>query len=433
MPLDRLITRINPRRIFETYSGLPRDIYVLFVARVVNSMGSFVFPFLTLLLTKRLGLSPAEAGIVLLVSSVTFVPGSLIGGRLADRVGRKKVLVVASLSAAALFVPCAFLGNSPLVAVFIIGADFFSGMTNPAINALLVDRTHPDRRQAAFSLLYLGHNMGFAVGPILAGFLFNHAMPLLFLGDAATTIIAMALVIVFVQESKPDREEMERAGRINPHELPETGGLLGVLIRRPFLVAFMVLVMILNFVYSQVTFALPIQFTNVFADQGPVFYGIIMTTNAIVVTTLTTPIIALTRRIRPVHNLIIVGVLYTLGFGMVRFIHTLPLFIISTVIWTVGEVIGATNINVYVANHTPASHRGRMNSVVPILMGAGFALGPMLVGIFMEHNPAETVWTLEAALAVIGTAALFVLAITERRHRIAAKEINAAPAETEDG
>ena len=54
-----------PRRLLSTFSiykGLPSSIYVLFVAEVVNGIGIFVFPFLTLFLTKKLGMSEQSAG-----------------------------------------------------------------------------------------------------------------------------------------------------------------------------------------------------------------------------------------------------------------------------------------------------------------------------------------------------------------------------------
>jgi hypothetical protein len=44
-------------RIFAEYRGLPRSIYFLFLARIINSMGWFVFPFLTLFMKHKLHVS----------------------------------------------------------------------------------------------------------------------------------------------------------------------------------------------------------------------------------------------------------------------------------------------------------------------------------------------------------------------------------------
>jgi len=65
--------------VLKTYSGLPRSIYVVFFARIINSMGSFVHPFLTLFLTKSIGLRIETVGLFLMLAAFSSIPGSLIG------------------------------------------------------------------------------------------------------------------------------------------------------------------------------------------------------------------------------------------------------------------------------------------------------------------------------------------------------------------
>ena len=56
---------------------------------------------------------------------------------------------------------------------------------------------------------------------------------------------------------------------------------------------------------------------------------------------------------------------------------TFMVFVISTIVWTIGEILSAINSGVYIANHTPMSHRGRFNAVIPLITGTGFALVPL--------------------------------------------------------
>jgi len=114
------------------------------------------------------------------------------------------------------------------------------------------------------------------------------------------------------------------------------------------------------------------------------------------------------------------GMLYAVGFGMIRFVNTLPMFIVSTVIWSVGEVIGATNIDSYIANHTPASHRGRMNSFTPLFLRLGFSLSPFVMGLYVQHYPIRTVWTLSAGVAAGAAGALVLIGTMERLRAVAA-------------
>lgn len=408
---------LNPlRRSFAIYRGLPRAAYVLFVAQVVNSLGHFVLPFLTLILTARGGLNAAEAGRIVTIATMSFVPGSILGGRIADTFGRKRVVVVGFAIGIASFVIWGFIGDVAVLPWFVFVAEFSSGLIHPTIRALTADLTTPENRKAAYSLTYLGHNIGFSVGPLLAGLLFQRDLRVLFWGDAATSIVAMVLIVLFIRETRPDHQEIERVGREHPTEAAERGGVLSVLWRRPIVLAFMLTNVLMTLVYAQYTFALPLQINAVLGDTGPVIYGLVMTINALIVVFCTAPIVVATKRLRPVLCLALAALLYLVGMGSVYFVASAAMFVVTAVVWTAGEILSATNVDVYVANHTPIGHRGRMSAIVPIVTGAGFALGPIAVGAFIERFSVRQVWPLTALLSA-AAAAIFVLLATIDRAR----------------
>ena len=405
---------------FGIYGGLKRSVYVLFLARIINSIGSFVYPFLTLFLTDKLDYSASDAGLILMIVTTSFVPGSLLGGKLADSFGRKKILVTAQFLSAVSFIVCAVIPNKQLVPLFIIAAEFFMGIVHPTQTAMLTDLSRPENRKAAFSLLYLGHNIGFALGPLLAGLMYNSHPYWLFSGDALTTLISIFLVSLFIVESKPTEEQMEESiqKKEDEHaslERAEKGSVLKVLAARPGLIIFILLVMLMNFVYSQLTFSLPLFLKSVFGAEGAVLYGTTMTFNAVIVILGTTLVIGLTKNMKPIIAVMIAAILYAVGFGGIFFTHAFYIIIITAFVWTIGEILGATNIDVYIAAHTPMSHRGRINSIVPVIMGAGHAISPFLMGQFIERNSIRMVWPFASIFAVLSAAGLAVLYLVEKR------------------
>lgn len=405
-----------PHKLLSTYAGLDRSIYVLFIAQVVNSVGHFVHPFLTLFLTQKLGMGAMEASGYVFLSALAWVPSSLLGGRIADAVGRKKTLVAFHALPALALAPCAFLGASRIIAWLLIAASFLHGLAEPVNDAMIADLTRPERRKAAFSLLYLGFNIGVAVGPMLAGLLFTRHLVWFFLGDAATTLAAVALIAAFIRESAPTREQIERsfAGDSSP-ERAERGSLLSVLLRRPFLLAFMLIHVLLYFVYSQTGFSLPLQLAELFGEGGPKTFGLLMSFNAVVVITLTTPVLHFTARLTPALAVAASGLFFAAGFGMIGWLRSLPLFLLSTLIWTVGEILGATSAGAYVANHTPMTHRARFNAVVPLVMWSGRALGPPAAARLIEVYPVRAVWPLASGLSLAAAVLLGILCLLERR------------------
>ena len=118
--------------LFGVYRGLPKPLYTLFFVTVVNSVGIFVFPFLTLYLTGRLGMSQGDAGSFMFLISMVYIPGNFIGGKLADKLGRKRLMVVTQIISAALYIPCGFAAFSEFVPWLILASVFFDGLTDPA-------------------------------------------------------------------------------------------------------------------------------------------------------------------------------------------------------------------------------------------------------------------------------------------------------------
>ena len=313
-------------------------------------------------------------------------------------------------------VPCAFLGVSRVVPWLLIASSFLHGVAEPVNDAMITDLTPPDQRKGAFSLLYLSHNIGFAMGPMTAGFLFNRYLAWIFLGDAITTCAAVILIVLFVKESAPTQAQIEQSFKDDKSpERAERGSLLKVLKRRPFLLSFMFIHVILSFVYSQSAFSLPLQLSAVFAEGGPGRYGTIMSFNAVVVILLTTPLIHMTDRLKPVLTVAIASLFFSVGFGMVGLLHSLPLLLVSTLIWTIGEILEATNTSVYVANHAPITHRARINAIAPIIMWSGLGLGPPLSAQFLERFSVSRIWPLCFALSVLAATLLGLLYLLERR------------------
>jgi MFS family permease len=403
-------------KFLQPYAGLPRGIYILFMVRVINSMGSFVFPLLTLLLTDKIGLSADRAGIYVSLAGLSYLPGGLIGGKLSDHFGRKKIMIIFQGAAAVLLIPCAFLGKSMVIPWILIMVGVLNGAAQPANSAMIADMTNSENRKTAFSFLYLGINIGFSVGPLIAGFLYKNYLPLTFLGNALAAFISLTLLILFVDESMPCKGSTEQT-IINEDEKSEEGSVLKVLMQRPMVLAFALLSSVYTFAYSQGNFSTTLQLRELFGDNASKILGSIFFTNGIEVVTMTTIIVYLTKKYKPIFNISLAGFFFACGFGMLYFISSVPLYIFSTVVWTIGEILNATNSGVYIADHAPMSHRGRFNSILTIITGAGSAIGPLIMGRYIKVHGVRMVWPLVFTLTMVSAALMFILNVRERNRK----------------
>ncbi len=403
---------------FTQYKGLPKSVYVIAFQRFVTSLGNFIFPFLTMFMSQKLGLSTEVAGFWVLMSSIASICGTTVGGAVIDRMNRKLIIVTLSLINAVLLGSCGFLEPGMPVVYILILICFFNGFSSPASSAMISDITVPENRKESFSLLYLALNAGLAVSFTLAGYLFNDYYHLLFFGDALTTLISLIPFILLVPDSKPtkaDIEAIENSSR--DYEKFAEGTVFKSLFSRPFLVVFILINAVIAFIYSQHSFVIPLQLTDIFGEtSGPKYYGFIMSINTSMVIFFTPLILSLTKNFKPVANIFLATLAYTVGFGMMAFIDILPMFFVSVIIWTIGEIIHSVNTGVYISNHSPVNQRGKFSAITEFIRFFGQASAPAFMGIYLITHSYSSAWILTGFLALLCAVALALLYFFENKY-----------------
>jgi MFS family permease len=403
-------------KIIDTYRGLPRNMYIMFGATVINRFGDFVMPFLTMYLSRKIGLSFEMTGLIVTISSLIGIPSSFIGGKFADEIGRKKTYLISQGGAALSLLPCAFIKNPMLIVMFLMLSTIFHGAARPALTAIITDILPPNQRQQGFSLQYLGINVGVALGPIVAGFLFNNFLPMLFIGDAFTSFIAMLLIWKNIKEMKP---ENLKETVYSETEKEEKGSTINALLKRPQIPFFLLVYIIYSFVYTQHRFSLPLTTDVIFGESGASKFGLLMSINAFTVLFCTVTVTSLTKRFKPLVNITIAGIFYAIGFGMLGLINNYFLFVLSTIIWTIGEILVVTNFGVYLADNSPSNFRARFNAIGSLSWSIGAALGSSIAGKFIQEVGLDYIWLLTFLLSIAGIAGMSGITFLGSKRRIA--------------
>lgn len=401
-------------KLLKPYKNLPMSVYIIFFASIINNLGNFVAPFLTMFLTYSIGMKPEIVGIIVAVNSFVGLISSAHGGKLIDSMGRKKIFIIFRTTSAIALIMCAFTKDPIILTVLLILSNFLGGYSLPVYSTIITDITEGEQRSTAFSLQYMAMNIGFAIGPLLAGFLYENYLIWLFLGDALTTFISVLLVALYIPETKPDKSEISKL-RHNKLERAEEGTLLQAMMRRPTLMLFSLIIIIYFIVFSQFNFGLSLQIGELFGDKKAAIFGSLMAVNAIMCSIIPLILGAFTGKIKSALSMSIGGILYAVGFGMIFFINGYALFILSTMIWTMGEILIATNTNVYIADHTPASHRGRFNSIFPIIRKIGFMVGPMIAGLYVKYTSIRNLWLFLGTISVVAAAMMYRLYLMDSR------------------
>lgn len=400
------------------YKGLPKEIYVIFCARIVNAMGSFVMPLMTIILTDRIGLSKEAAGLYLSMNSLIYPLASMIGGKLADTIGRKTLIIIFDMLAALLYLSCGFVEPSMQLIYVILAASACMSVAGPAHESLIADITTPENREGAYALNYLGWNVGFAISPIMGGFLYRKYMPFIFIGQAVSAMLAISLIFFFVKETiGKAREDITDQRR--KLERKEEGSIISVLLRRPVLIYFALIAFGYNFTYSQWNFLLPIHTMQNFGSMGAQYFGWMASLNGMVVITFTPVLTKLSGKTNNIRKMVYGILLYAIGFGMFGVISSLPFFFLSVFTFTLGEILLSISTMPFIANRTPSSHRGRMSAVIPTIMQSGYAIGPMAMGRILNFISVENAWLMVGAISAVSAALM--LGLEKYEYRISSK------------
>ena len=399
--------------IFSIYSGFPRTIYILFICRLINAMGYFVFPFLTLFLTRNLSLSADKVGLYLMCVEIGRIIGALFGGRFTDIFGRKRTLISFQFAIAVFLFPCAFLGDSLIIPNLLTIAAFFNGATRPVYDAIMVDLSTPKNRKEIFSFIYLGLNLGFGIGSLVAGFLYTRYIKLLFLGNVAVILIVCIFIYINITETLPSEARLKN----NNDKSLQKQSLLKILLQKPIVIYFSLVSILFYLAHSQFFFSLPLQINYLFGQIGPRYFGMVMSFNCFIVVFMTMPVTLVSRQNRPILNVTFSGIFFAIGFGMLYWVYQFNWILVSTFTWTIGEILIRTNAGVYIANHSPVTHRGRFNSLVTISGSISRIIGPPILGLIITNLGIRQVWVLIFFTSIAATGLMYLLYLTEQGNK----------------
>src|SRR5258707_7854268 len=137
----------------------------------------------------RLGYSPGQAGLPIAAYGIGTLGACLLGGSLADRIGRRKTIVLSMFSAAVAMLCLSQARGLPLIMLCSGLAGLTGELYRPASSALLADLVPAGQRVTAYAAYRMAFNAGWAFGPAMAGLLAKHSFLWLFVGDAVTSFL----------------------------------------------------------------------------------------------------------------------------------------------------------------------------------------------------------------------------------------------------
>ena len=384
---------------FNQYRGLRKELYVLFIGRIMTNMGSMIWPMLTLILNSKLGLNAKEVAIWLLAFTFVSIPVSIIGGKLSDYFNKRNIIIICDIVSIICFLYCSLIEISFKAIVFIAIAGLFQQIEYPAYDALVADFTLPKDRERAYSLSYLGGNLGLMLSPTISGILFNDYLNIAFIISGISIALSTILISLFIKNV--EREESDTDINIYEKDISNKTNIFVYIFKNRVLRTFIVTFVLYSAIYNQFNYLMPLELTSQFKEKGSIIYGTLTSVNCITVVLMTS---LLTRKLRKVYEstkLIIGAILIILGNLIFKtFMPYIYFSYIAMIVFTFGEIIHNIGSRPFQTKRIPANYRGRFISVVLVFENLFVSLFRLLIGHLYDSYGSLTAWMI---VLVIGS------------------------------
>ena len=377
--------------------GLPPTVRLLLLGTLVNKLGSFIVPYLTLVLRREFALSAGRLGAIVAAYGVGSIVSLLVGGAITDRLGRRAALLLSLFGSGVLAIALAWAPNLHAFVLLLVLFGFLADLYRPAAAAIIGDLLPSAERAIGFAALRLAVNLGFAVSMTLGGVFADWNWRLLFIGDGATTLLYGTIVLFLIGETRV----AGGAGAL-AHAAPAS----------PLRDGTFLLVSASSLVFCTLIFVdfsvLPLTVT-LSAGYPAVVFGMLVGSNGLLIALFELPLVDALRGRRRLRVAAVGMALSAVGFGMVGFVMHWSWFLASVLLWTAGEILVVPQQNAFIVDWAPPEARGRYLGLYQATWSLGLALSPPLFLPLHERLGERAFWPLLTLLALPTVAVLLYL------------------------
>jgi MFS family permease len=402
--MNNLLTRTR-----NVYHAYPRAFWTYNIIVFIDRLGGFMlYPFFALYLTEKFDIGMSTVGILFAIFSIAGMMGSALGGALADRMGRKVVIVFSLIfsSLSALGIALAPSLEIFTAVVFVVGT--LSHIGHPAHEAVVADLLPQEKRAEGYGIIRVVFNLAVIIAPPLAGLLIANSYLTLFLVDAAISLLSAGIVLIALPETKP-----QALAHTKPETMKQTFAGYGRVFKDTSFLAFIGVTVMMTLVYMNMNSTLGVYLRD---QHGlpELSYGLLISINAVIVVLLQFWVTRRLQNYRPLLMMAAGSMLYAIGFAMYGFMAGFALFVVAMVVITIGEMIVTPFQQSLVASFAPEDMRGRYMAVSGLTWSIAFTVGPYFAGLMLDSGNPNLLWVFCGIVGIL--AALGFIILDKVRH-----------------
>lgn len=384
-------------KIIDQYRGLRKEIYVLFACKLIDNAGSMIGPMFTLILSIKMGMDGKTIALLMSIFTILSIPVQLVGGKLGDRLNKKLIINVCDIASSLIYIVCGYIGlNKATLFVYMFGS-LIQYVESPIYDSLVADFTTSADRDKAYSLIYVGLNLGLALAPTIGGFLLKDYLWLMFVISGVGELLSIIVFNIYIKniEVVVDESNIYETSKDNTN-------ILKIFSENNILIYILIIFSLGAFTYTMYGYLMPLTLKDIHGDLGSVFYGTMSSMNCVVVFTCTVFITNLLSNTKSINKIMIGSGLQLIGYLIfLLFLGKTFAYYIAIIVFTFGEIVNTISTSPYLTRRVPLNYRSRVFSVFTVSETIVQCIGELIVGSLYDEFGNTLPWIVTMTTLVV--------------------------------
>ena len=389
-----------------SFKGLSREVWWLALITLVNRAGTMVIPFLSLYLTQSLGFTLENVGSIMTSFGLGSLVGAWIGGKLTDRLGYYKVMLISLITTGILFIGIQFLTSFWAICIGIFILMVFADAFRPAVYVALNAYSKTENKIRSVSLIRLAINLGFSAGPALGGIIISSlGYSALFWVDGLTCMLAGTLLLIVLNPRKSVVLDNVH------HESPKSA------YKDSKYLLFIAAMVLFGFAFVQYFSTVPVYYSEIHS-LSEFQIGLLLALNGFFIFVFEMPLIKYmeSRSWSKISGIIIGLVLTAFSFLILNLISWIGILTIGILLMTIGEMIAFPFSNAFAMDRAKRGNQGEYMALYSISFSLAHVFGHNSGMRSVAYFGYEITWYGITVICFLGILLLLLLKNTIKRH-----------------
>ena len=338
-----------------------------------------------------------EIALYLTLFTILSMPIQIIGGRIGDKLNKKHIINIFDTTSTLIYLICGILGLNKYTLFIYMAGSLIQYAESPIYDSLISDFTTSADREKAYSLNYIGLNIGLALSPTIGGLLLENHLSLMFIISGISELISIIIFNIYVKQTYSIKDESNIYEKSN-----EKDNIFIILKQNKVILISLLIFSIGCITYMMYGYLMPLTLSDIHQELGSLYYGTISSTNCIVVFTCTVLFTKLLEKCTSINKMILAQVCEIIGYLIfLIFINKTYIYYPAIIIFTFGEIINTISTSPFVTRRIPINYRSRILSIINIFETMSGCLGELFIGTVYDNYGYKQAWIITILLMIL--------------------------------